>query len=138
WLDALWVGAWQALALMPGGSRSGTTITGGLFAGLARPAAPRFSFSLSLPAGRGAGAKEPYDECNTWKNPTAGEPPSLFASGDEAAALLVGTLVSAVVGYFAIAWLLHFLKRCSTVAFIVYRLAFGAVLFSLIAGGFLR
>ncbi|MBN9121757.1 MAG: undecaprenyl-diphosphate phosphatase, partial [Planctomycetes bacterium] len=62
WLDALWVGAWQACALMPGGSRSGTTITGGLFAGLTRPAAARFSFLLSLPVILGAGLKELYDE----------------------------------------------------------------------------
>ena len=138
WLGALWVGSWQALALMPGGSRSGTTITGGLFAGLARPTAARFSFLLSLPAVLGAGVKELYDEYKKWKNPEPGEPPSLFNSGDDITALLVGTLVSAVVGYFAIAWLLHFLKRYSTVAFIVYRLAFGALLLSLIASGFLR
>ena len=138
WLDALWIGSWQALALMPGGSRSGTTITGGLFAGLTRPAAARFSFLLSLPAVFAAGVKELYDEYKKWKNPEPSEPPSLFDSGDEVTALLVGTLVSAVVGYFAIAWLLHFLKRYSTVAFVVYRILFGVLLLSLIAAGFLR
>src|SRR5439155_14322097 len=86
WLDALWVGLWQALALMPGGSRSGTTITGGLFAGLTRPAAARFSFLLSLPAVLGAGVKELYDEYKKLKHAEPGEPPSLFASGDEVAA----------------------------------------------------
>jgi undecaprenyl-diphosphatase len=135
WIDALWVGSWQALALMPGGSRSGTTITGGLFAGLARPAAARFSFLLSLPAVFAAGVKELYDEYKKLRHPEPDEAPSLFASGDEVAALLVGTLVSAVVGYIAIAWLLHFLKRYSTFAFIIYRLVFGAALLVLIGRG---
>jgi undecaprenyl-diphosphatase len=137
WLDALWIGLWQALALMPGGSRSGTTITGGLFAGLARPAAARFSFLLSLPAVLGAGIKEFYDEYKKLGHPEPGEPPSLFASGDEVAALVVGTLVSAVVGYLAIAWLLHFLKRYSTAVFIVYRLILGAAILGLLAAGLL-
>jgi undecaprenyl-diphosphatase len=138
WFDALWVGLWQALALMPGGSRSGTTITGGLFAGLARPAAARFSFLLSLPAVLAAGVKELYDEYKKLHHPEPGDAPSLFASGDDVAALIVGTLVSAVVGYFAIAWLLHFLKRYSTFAFIVYRLVFGTLLLVLISKGFLK
>jgi undecaprenyl-diphosphatase len=133
WLDALWVGVWQACALMPGGSRSGTTITGGLFAGLARSAAARFSFLLSLPVILGAGLKELYDEYKKLGATQEGEPPSLFASGDEVTALVVGTLVSAVVGYFAIAFLLSFLKRYSTVVFVVYRLLFAALILVLLA-----
>lgn len=131
WKDSLWVGLWQALALMPGGSRSGTTITAGLFAGLSRPAAAKFSFLLSLPAILGAGLKELYDEYKKLKHPDG--PPSLFASGGDVAALVVGTAVSAVVGYLAIAWLLRFLKRYSTVAFVGYRLGFGAVVLGLVA-----
>lgn len=131
WKDALWVGVWQALALMPGGSRSGTTITAGLFAGLSRPAAAKFSFLLSLPAILGAGLKELYDEYKKLKTPDG--PPSLFASGDDVAALAVGTAASAVVGYLAIAWLLRFLKRYSTAAFVGYRLAFGAAVLGLVA-----
>ena len=127
WVDALWVGLWQALALMPGGSRSGTTITGGLFAGFTRPAAARFSFLLSLPAVLAAGMKELYDEYKKLKIADPNDP-SLFASGDETVALVVGTLVSAVVGYAAIAWLLHFLQRYSTAVFIVYRLLFGGAI----------
>jgi undecaprenyl-diphosphatase len=137
WLDALWIGVWQACALMPGGSRSGTTITGGLFAGLSRTAAARFSFLLSLPVILGAGLKELYDEYKKLKTPDDG-PPSLFASGDDAAALVVGTVVSAVVGYLAIAWLLHFLKRYSTTVFVVYRLVLGAVLFALLYAGVIK
>ena len=138
WWDALWVGLWQACALMPGGSRSGTTITGGLFAGLTRPAAARFSFLLSLPVILGAGLKELYDEYKKLKTPEPDGPPSLFASGDEVTALIVGTVVSAVVGYVAIAWLLHFLKRYSTAVFVVYRLVLGAVILGLIAAGVLK
>jgi undecaprenyl-diphosphatase len=126
WLDALWVGTWQALALMPGGSRSGTTITAGLFAGLTRPAAARFSFLLSLPVMLAAGAKELYDEYKKLSVPEG--PPSLYASSGEVTALLIGLVVSAVVGYLSIAWLLGFLRTRSTLVFIVYRLILGAVL----------
>lgn len=137
-LDALWVGVWQACALMPGGSRSGTTITGGLLAGLARSAAARFSFLLSLPVILGAGLKELYDEYKKYRAPQEGEPPSLFASGDDVTALMVGTLVSGVVGYFAIAFLLGFLKRYSMAVFVVYRILLGATIFGLIAWGYLK
>lgn len=138
WLDALWVGLFQALALMPGGSRSGTTITAGLFAGLTRPAAARFSFLLSLPAILGAGLKELYDEYKKLKAPVQGQPPSLFASGDDVTALVVGTLVSAAVGYVAIAFLLNFLKRYSTAVFVVYRVLLGVGILALLAAGYLK
>jgi undecaprenyl-diphosphatase len=137
WLDAVWIGVWQACALMPGGSRSGTTITGGLFAGLARSAAARFSFLLSLPVILGAGLKELYDEYKKLGPSKVGEAPSLFASSDDVAALVVGTLVSAVVGYLAIAFLLSFLKRYSMVVFVVYRILLGLTIFALIARGYL-
>jgi|SRR5579883_345997 len=136
WLDALWIGAWQACALMPGGSRSGTTITGGLFVGLARPAAARFSFLLSLPVILGAGAKELYDEYKKLGTEKASE--SLFASGDQVTALVVGTLVSAIVGYLAIAFLLSFLKRYSTEVFVVYRIMLGVALLYLVATHLLK
>ncbi|MBN9517199.1 undecaprenyl-diphosphatase UppP [bacterium] len=135
WLDALWIGCWQACALMPGGSRSGTTLTGGLFTGLGRAAAARFSFLLSVPVILGAGLKDLADEYKKLHTPEADGAPSLFASADDTAALVVGTLVSAVVGYAAVAWLLHFLKRYSTAVFIVYRLLLGAALFAAIRAG---
>jgi undecaprenyl-diphosphatase len=133
WLDALWVGCWQACALMPGGSRSGTTLTGGLFAGLDRAAAARFSFLLSVPVILGAGLKDLADEYKKLRAPDG--PPSLFASADDTAALVVGTAVSAIVGYAAVAWLLHFLKRYSTAVFVAYRLVLGAVLFGALRVG---
>ncbi len=125
WLDALWVGVWQACALMPGGSRSGTTITGGLFAGLARSVAARFSFLLSLPVMLGAGIKELADDYKNFRD-------------EEVTAMLVGTLVSFVVGYIAIAFLLNFLKRYSMGVFVAYRLLLAATIFGLIARGFLK
>lgn len=133
WREALWVGFWQACALMPGGSRSGTTITGGLFAGLARSTAARFSFLLSLPVILGAGLHELRDEYKKFREPTPGEPASLFASGDDLAALLVGTAVSAVVGYFAIAFLLRFLQFHTMLVFVLYRLLLAAVILALLA-----
>jgi undecaprenyl-diphosphatase len=138
WLDALWIGLWQACALMPGGSRSGTTITGGLFAGLSRSAAARFSFLLSLPIILGAGLKELAGEYKKMKHPTPGEPASLFASNDDLAALLIGMAVAGVVGYFVIAWLLRFLQRYSTDVFIVYRVLFGVTILSLLGAGVLK
>jgi undecaprenyl-diphosphatase len=125
-LDSLWVGLWQALALMPGGSRSGTTITGGLFAGLSRPAAARFSFLLSLPIILAAGLKELYDER------------AKLLGASEIGALVVGLIVSAVVGYLSIAWLLHFLNRYSTAVFVVYRLLLGGAILGLLAAGIVR
>ncbi len=129
WPHALWIGLWQSLALMPGASRSGTTITAGLFAGLARPAAARFSFLLSLPAVFAAGMKELYDETK--------KPDGLFNSGDDLLALAVGLIVSAVVGYLSIAVLLRFLKRYSMAVFIAYRLALGVGLLALLSQGYL-
>lgn len=121
---AIWIGLWQALALMPGASRSGTTLTAGLFAGLPRSTAARFSFLLSLPSVLAAGVKELYDEVK--------KPDSALLTGDGMLTLGIGLVVSAIVGYVAIAWLLHFLKRYSMTVFIVYRLIFGAILLGLV------
>ena len=117
WGDAIFIGLFQAIALIPGASRSGVTITAGLFAGLRRDTAARFSFLLSLPAVFAAGAYEMYKE--------RGE---LLASRDHALSLLVATLVSAVVGYASIAWLIAYLKRHSNFGFVVYRLIFAAAI----------
>jgi len=128
WKDALWIGCWQMLAIMPGASRSGTTLTGAFFAGLTRPAAARFSFLLSLPSILAAGLKEIYDEYKVYKNPEPGKATSLFASGDEVTALVLATAVSGIVGYFAISWLVGYLKKYNMGVFIVYRLLIGAAI----------
>ena len=131
WKIALWIGLWQALALMPGASRSGTTITAALFAGLSRSAGARFSFLLSLPSILGAGLKDLYDEYKLYKVPDPTRHTSLFASTDEMMMLAVGTVVSGVVGYFAIAWLLNYLRKYDTGVFVSYRLLLGGLIVAL-------
>lgn len=162
WHEAIWMGLWQMLALMPGASRSGTTITGGLFAGLNRSTAARFSFLLSLPTIFAAGVKDLYDEYKQGQQYTAAQvwmlsPPSdapptdvefyqkaldagpgLFASQDQMIALGLATMVSGVVGYLSIAWLLGFLRKYSMTVFVVYRIAFGVGLLILVARGVLK
>jgi len=124
WRDAILIGCFQALALIPGASRSGVTITAGLFAGLSRPAAARFSFLLSLPSILGAGLKEMYDDRR-----------ELFGSSDNVVHLVVGAAVAGVVGYLSIAWLLGYLKRHATYGFVVYRLLLAAALFAMLSAG---
>jgi undecaprenyl-diphosphatase len=116
---AIGIGLAQALALIPGVSRSGSTITAGLFFSLKREAAARFSFLLATPVILGAGLKELYDATKT------GFPPELVSG------YLVGFVASAVVGFFTIFFLLRYLQRNSTMPFIVYRVLLGAVLFVL-------
>lgn len=127
WAEALAVGFSQALALIPGASRSGVTITGGLFAGLSRETAARYSFLLSLPAVFGAGLYELYKDRH-----------ELLASRDDAANLVLATVVSGVVGYAAIAFLMHYLRTRTTAVFILYRLALGALLLALLSRGLLE
>jgi undecaprenyl-diphosphatase len=126
WADALLIGMFQALALIPGASRSGVTITGGLFAGLSRSTAARFSFLLSLPSVFAAGVYEFWEERH-----------ELLASGSDALNLLTASVVAGVVGYASIAFLLGYLKKHSTVVFIVYRVILGAALLALLARGML-
>ena len=121
WWDAILIGLFQSLALIPGASRSGCTITAALLAGLARPTAARFSFLLSLPAIFGAGLFELYKDHD-----------KLLATPDQLIPLLVGGLTAAVVGYAAIAWLMNYLKGHSTFVFIAYRLALGSAIIILL------
>lgn len=122
--DALAVGGAQVLALLPGSSRSGSTIMGGLFAGLARDTAARFSFLLSIPAIAASGALELKEAIH--KLPDGTYLP-----------LVVATIVSGVVGYASIWFLLRFLKTHSTGIFIVYRLIVGAVIILALTGGYI-
>ncbi len=118
--DGIVVGLAQALALLPGVSRSGSTITAGLFLGLRREAAARFSFLLGVPAIAGAGLLEGV------KLLQAGLP------AEERVIFAAGTVSAAVVGYLAIAFLLRFLQRYSTKAFVAYRLILGLVLLAVV------
>jgi undecaprenyl-diphosphatase len=113
--DGLWVGFAQALALLPGVSRSGSTLTASLFDGWDRAAAARFSFLLGIPAITLAGLVEVKDALHESSN--GGLLPTL-----------VGVIAAAVVSWLAIAWLLRFLQRNSTWIFVAYRLLFGFVL----------
>lgn len=119
--DAVVVGISQAFALIPGCSRSGSTITGGLFAGLTREAAARFSFLLSIPAIAASGLLE--------------LPKALSSVDTGVAPLLIATVVSAVSGYLCIAFLIRFLQRRSTAAFIAYRIVLGIIILSLLYTG---
>ncbi len=117
WTDAIVTGMAQSVSLIPGSSRSGTTITACLFRGLARDTAARFSFLLSLPAVFAAGIYELVKDAD-----------QLLNTSDDAAALIVSTLVSGVVGYASIAFLLRYLRTHSTYLFIVYRLIVGGLI----------
>ena len=123
-VDALAVGFAQVLSLMPGSSRSGTTITGGLFSGLTRETAARFSFLLSIPAIAASGLLE--------------LPKALQSVNTSWAAVAVATIVSAVSGYLTIAFLLKFLQRHTTFVFVGYRIALGLMLIALLITGRLQ
>jgi len=121
--DGLLVGLAQALALVPGVSRSGSTLTAALLDGWQRPAAARFSFLLGLPAITLAGLVELKEALAASAN--GGPLP-----------MLVGLLSAGIVSWLAIAWLLHYLQRHGTWVFVAYRLLFGVgILLWLRAGG---
>lgn len=126
-MDVLLVGIAQALALIPGTSRSGVTITAALFLGMSRFTAARFSFLLSLPAIFGAGVYELYEKRDV-----------LLGSPSQIVSLVIATLVAGVVGYASIAFLLRYLQNHSTWLFIVYRIALGGILILLLALQVLR
>jgi undecaprenyl-diphosphatase len=119
--DAMIIGCAQALALVPGVSRSGITLVAALAIGLRRDAAARFSFLLGVPAIAAAGIFELK--------------PLLKAHDTNVAALLVGLLAAAGAGYVSIAWLLRFLRARTTMPFVVYRIALGALLLVLLISG---
>lgn len=121
WKDVLVVGCAQALALIPGTSRSGITMTAALFMGLTRDGAARFSFLLSIPVIILAGGYETK---------------KLLESTDPVAwdALLLGTLISAVSAYLCIHYFLKLLARIGLLPFVVYRLLLGVVLFAIFWG----
>jgi undecaprenyl-diphosphatase len=113
WLDALAVGCWQMAALLPGISRSGSTIGGAMLRGFDRYSAARFSFLLSVPALLGAGVLAIGDLVNA----------GLLAA--DLPALSIGFVAAAVSGYLCIRWLLGYLQRRSLTVFAVYCALFG-------------
>lgn len=125
-MDALLIGVAQALALVPGTSRSGITMTAALFLGLARPAAARFSFLLSIPITAAAVALDVVDIVRGEVDPAQYLP------------MAVGVVVAAGVGYAVIAWLLGWLRRQPMTVFVVYRVLLGIVLLATFGLGLLR
>ncbi len=121
--DGVLIGVAQSLALIPGVSRSGSTITAGLFIGLQRETAARFSFLLGIPAITLAGLVELVGVVKTG------------VQTDELLILLVGTVSSAFWSYLTIAWLIRYLQKQSTWVFVWYRLVFGIVLLGAISLG---
>lgn len=118
--DSMLIGCAQALAIVPGTSRSGITITAGLFRGIDRHSAARFSFLLATPAITAAAAKAFYD---LYKH--GGVPPEMRLN------FAVGVLVSAVVGCVVIAVFLKFLRANSLRFFVIYRIVFGIIVLAL-------
>jgi len=122
WKDSLIVGFGQCLALIPGSSRSGTTITTGLFLGMNRETAARFSFLLSIPAVFGSGLLEFYQSIE-------------YLTLDSLLTLIIATVVSGISGYYAITFLINYLKSRSTLLFVVYRIALGLLILILVHQG---
>lgn len=119
WIDSLIVGFAQSLALIPGSSRSGTTITAGLFLGFTRETAARFSFLLSIPAVFASGLLEFYKSLK-------------FIDTSGLVDMIIATIAAAISGYWAIDFLLKFLKRNSTFIFVFYRIILGVIILTLI------
>jgi len=119
--DGLIIGLWQMLPLIPGASRSGSTMTGAMFLGYTREAAARYSFLLSIPAVVLSGLFELR---------VIGE-----ESGVPLGPTLIATAVSFVVGYASIAWLLRYVAKHSTIIFVAYRVFLGSFLLTLLSLG---
>ncbi|MDP3148990.1 MAG: undecaprenyl-diphosphatase UppP [Ignavibacteria bacterium] len=123
--DSIVIGIAQAMALIPGSSRSGTTITGGLFMGLTRESAARFSFLLSIPSVFASGMLELYQQIK-------------FIDQSGVVNLVIATIVSGISGYAAIDFLLKYLRKNTTFVFIYYRIALGVLILILISLNILK
>lgn len=124
-VDAVAIGLGQCLALIPGSSRSGSTIMAALFRGVDRPTAARYSFLLSIPAVGAAGFLELFKERHHLA--TLGWTP-----------IIVAIVVAFISGYASIWFLLRYLKTHTTAVFSYYRFALGAVMIALLVGGYLK
>ncbi len=123
--DSIIIGIAQAMALIPGSSRSGTTITGGLFMGFTRESAARFSFLLSIPSVFASGMLELYEQIK-------------FIDKSGIVNLIIATIVSGISGYAAIDFLLKYLRKNTTFVFIYYRIALGVLILILISLNILK
>jgi undecaprenyl-diphosphatase len=119
WFDAFLIGCMQIIAVFPGASRSGTTISGGMFRGFDRPSAARFAFLMSAPVLLAAGG---YEMLDVIKMPDLGQFLPLLA---------VGFVAAAVSGWFAIKWLIDYLSKRSLYVFAIYCAVVGAIVFVL-------
>jgi undecaprenyl-diphosphatase len=119
-VDSVVIGVGQALAVVPGTSRSGISISTGLFRNLTNEAAARYSFLLSAPAIGGAAAKALWDMHKMHMLHTLAEP-----------TFLIGVMVSGVTGCAVIAWFLHYLRRNGLRPFVIYRVVFGIIVLAL-------
>jgi undecaprenyl-diphosphatase len=117
WLDALVVGLFQIIAVFPGASRSGSTISGGMFRGFDRPSAARFAFLMSVPVMLAAGG---YEMLDVIQMPNLGVFLPLLA---------VGFVTAAIVGWFAIKWLIGYLSKHSLYVFAGYCAILGTIIF---------
>jgi len=124
WRDGVLLGLAQAMALVPGVSRSGGTITVGLALGYTREAAVRYSFLLAIPAVVAAGLFQISDI-------------GVTPGGPDAIQMTVGTIIAFVVGFGVIHWLLGFVKRNSVYVFVWYRIVLGVVLFQALVSGWI-
>jgi undecaprenyl-diphosphatase len=124
WTEAIIIGLAQSVALIPGSSRSGVTITAGLFTNLDRETAARFSFLLSLPSVFAAAMLELYVTRH-----------EIMASTGNMVDIAAATLAAGIVGYLSIAFLLNYLHRHTTMVFIAYRLLAGVGVLALLATG---
>ncbi len=113
--DALLIGSAQCLALIPGASRSGTTLTAGMLLGLKRDTAAKFSFLLSIPAVLGSGILEFVQSLN-------------YINSADLLAVIIATISAAISGYATIAFLMKFLKSNTTYPFVIYRIVLGIVI----------
>ncbi len=124
WRDGIFFGLFQALALVPGVSRSGATIAGGLFMGYKREAAARYSFLLAIPAVVGSGLFQLKDVASD-PNPAWGP-------------IVLATLIAFVIGIGVIHWLLRYVSTHNFMPFVIYRLVLAAVVAGLLLGGVLH
>ena len=120
--DGIFYGLWQALALIPGVSRSGGTIAGGLFMGYTREAAARYSFLLAIPAVLLSGFQQLFDIADDPVEPAWGP-------------IALATLISFAIGYAVISWLLRYISTHDFKPFVIYRIVLALVLFALLGTG---